>query len=133
MQKDAPVNVRCAVMPYGYMLDTDGATGVADAAARFHFVNPCAGKKVEDLRRDVPLFLARAGQDQMPHLNEALDRFIGTGLAGNLPLTVVNHASGPHAFDLFHDSDTSREVVRLILQFLRFNLLAPVEPTSTRV
>jgi hypothetical protein len=133
MESDAPVNVRCAVLPYGYMLDADGATDVADAAARFHFVNPCAGKTVEDLRRDVPLFLARAGQDQMPHLNEALDRFIGNGLACNLPLTIFNHSGGPHAFDLFHDSDTSREGVRLILQFLRFNLLELVRSTSNHV
>jgi hypothetical protein len=60
----------------------------------------------------------------MPRLNETLDRFIAKGLAGNLPVTLVNHANGPHAFDLFHESETSREVVRRILAFLRFNLLS---------
>jgi hypothetical protein len=106
------------------MLDSDGRTGVADAAAQFGFVNPCAGRSVEDLPDDIPLFLARAGLDRMPHLNDTLDRFIAQGLARNLPMTVVNHATGPHAFDLFDDSDTSREVVRQILAFLRFNLLS---------
>jgi hypothetical protein len=49
---------------------------------------------------------------------------IAQGLASNLPMTVVNHANGPHAFDLFDDSETSREVVRQMLAFLRFNLLS---------
>jgi len=30
----------------------------------------------------------------------------------------------PHAFDLFHDSETSREIIRQILAFLQFHLLA---------
>ena len=123
MRADASAYIRCAVLSYGYMLDAEGATGVADAAGQFGFVNPCAGQSVEDLPRDIPLFLARAGHDQMPRLNETLDSFIAKGLACNLPVTFVNHANGPHAFDLFHDSETSREVVRRMLAFLRFNLL----------
>lgn len=123
MRVGASAPVKCAVLSYGYTLDVDGATGVADAARQFGFVNPCAGRSVEDLSHDIPLFLARAGLDQMPRLNESLDRFIAQGLACNLPLTIVNHAQGPHAFDLLHDSETSREVVRLMLAFLRFNLL----------
>jgi hypothetical protein len=123
MRENASACVRCAVLCYGYLLDADGATGVADAAGQFGFVNPCAGRSVEDLPRDIPLFLARAGHDQMPRRNETLDRFVAKGLACNLPFTLVNHANGRHAFDLFHDSETSREVVRRILAFLRFNLL----------
>jgi acetyl esterase/lipase len=123
MRKNASGYVRCAVLSYGYMLDAEGATGVADAAGQFGFVNPCAGQSVEDLPHDIPLFLARAGHDQMPRLNETLDRCIAKGLACNLPVTFVNHANGPHAFDLFHDTETSREVVRGMLAFLRFNLL----------
>ena len=58
-----------------------------------------------------------------PTPRDALDRFVAGALAGNLPLTFVNHASGPHAFDLFDNSDISREIVRRILGFLRFHLL----------
>jgi hypothetical protein len=56
-------------------------------------------------------------------LNETLDRFVAAALTGNLPMTLVNHPSGPHAFDLFHDSDESREIVRQTLAFLQFQLL----------
>ena len=115
--------LKCAVLCYGYTLDSDGSTGVADAARHWGFVTPCAGTSVEDLPRDIPLFVARAGQDQMPGLNETLDRFLTRALACNLPVTFVNHSTAPHAFDLFHDSETSREIVRRILAFLQFHLL----------
>lgn len=116
-------DVRCAVLFYGYMFDSQAAGGVAEAAGRFGFVNPCEGKTVGDLAGDVPLFIARAGQDEMPRLNEGLDAFLAGAVAHNLPVTFTNHASGPHAFDVFQDSEASREVVRLGLEFLRFHLL----------
>ena len=115
----------CAALFYGYTLDLDGAGDVAGAQAQFRFVNAGAGKTIADLPRDLPLFVARAGQDQMPGLNRALDRFIAQAMSANLALTAVNHPSGPHAFDLFDDSATSREIVRLSLEFLRFHLRAP--------
>ena len=87
------------------------------------FANPVAGKSVADLRPDLPLFVARAGQDEFPHLNETLDRFLAHVLARNLPITFVNHPTAPHAFDLVDDTETSREIVRQILAFLRFQLV----------
>ena len=76
MRHDVSAHVRCAVLPYGVMLDANGGTAVADAAGQFGFANPCVGRSVEDLPRDIPLFLARAGRDQMPRLNEVLDQFV---------------------------------------------------------
>jgi len=124
LMQDAGAPPKCAVLCYGYMLDPEGSTAVVDAAKKFGFANPCPGKSVEDLRHDVPLFLARAGNDQMPRLNETLDRFVVKALERDLPVTLVNHASAPHAFDLFQDGETSREIVRQILAFLRFHLAA---------
>jgi hypothetical protein len=122
--QDAHDWLRCAVLCYGYTLDLDGSTGVADAARQWGFVTPCAGKSVDDLPRDIPLFIARSGQDQTPGLNDALDRFLGKALAGNLPVTFMNHSEAPHAFDVVHDSETSREIIRRILGFLQFHLLS---------
>ena len=116
--------LKCAALCYGCMLDLDGSTHMAEAARMWGFVNPCAGKSVEDLPPSLPLFIVRSGQDQIPHLNETLDRFLAKALASNLPITFVNHAEAPHAFDLFHDSDISREIIRQILAFMRFHLLA---------
>jgi hypothetical protein len=114
-------DLRCAVLAYAYTLDLDGSTRVADAAKQFGFVT-AAGKSVHDLPPDLPLFVLRAGLDQMPGLNGALDRFVATALTLNLPVTVVNHASGPHAFDLFDDTTATRDIVKQVLAFLRFHL-----------
>lgn len=115
---------KCAVLCYGYMLDLKNSTGVAAAAAQFGFVNPCAGKSVADLPRDLPLFLIRAGQESMPNLNESIDLFLAEAVAHNLPITFANYAAAPHAFDLFDDSETSREMIEGILGFLQFHLVA---------
>jgi acetyl esterase/lipase len=114
--------LKCAVLCYGLMLDLDGSTIVASAAAQVRFANTSAGKSVDDLPRALPLFVARAGRDEFPGLNDTMDRFLAAALRCNLPVTFVNHAEGPHAFDMFDDSDTSREIVRRILSFLRFHL-----------
>jgi hypothetical protein len=68
------------------------------------------------------MFLARAGRDETAGLNAALDRFAAAALARNLPISLINHAEGPHAFDLLDDSGTTREVIRCILGFLAFHL-----------
>jgi acetyl esterase/lipase len=115
--------VKCAVLCYAYMMDLDGSSGVAEAARKWKFVNPCGGKSVDDVPMHLPLFIARAGQDS-PDLNGAIDRFVTHALWRNLPITLVNHAQGPHAFDLYDDSETTREIVRQILAFLRFRLSA---------
>jgi len=124
LMHDADTHLKCAALCYGYMLDLDGATGVSEVARKVGFANPCAGRSVADLRRDTPLFVVRAGRDELPHLNETLDRFVAAALACNLPITIANHAGAPHAFDLFHDSETSREIIRQILAFLKFHLAA---------
>jgi len=115
--------LKCAALCYGFLLDFPGSSTVADASKTFGFANPCAGKSLDDLPPSVPLFLARAGKDEFPHLNETMDRFVVEALLRNLPITFVNHADGPHAFDLLHDSEASREIIRQILAFLRFHLL----------
>jgi acetyl esterase/lipase len=122
LMNDVPAHFRCAALLYGYTLDAEGNTSVADAAKTFYFVNGCAGKHIADLRRDVPIFIARAGHDQLPGLNQALDRFVADALTCNLPLTLANHATGPHAFDLFDDSATTREIVQQTLAFLQRHL-----------
>jgi acetyl esterase/lipase len=122
LMQEPPGSLQCGVLCYGIMLDLDGSTSVAERAAQWRFANPAAGKSVDDLPRDLPLLVVRAGRDEFPHLNETIDRFVAKALARNLPVTLVNHAEAPHAFDLLLDSETSREVIRQILAFLRFQL-----------
>jgi len=113
---------KCAALLYGYTMDLDGSSGVAAASQQFGFVDACAGKSVDDLAADVPLFLVRAGREQFPGLNDVLDRFLARAVARNLPVTFVNHATGRHGFDLEDDSGASRAVIRQTLSFLGLHL-----------
>lgn len=123
MRKDADY-FKCAVIFYGYTLDLADSTHVARASRAWGFANPSAGKSVEDLPTDVPLFVARAGRDAMAGLNESLDLFAAAALRRNLPLTLANLPEAPHAFDLFDDAPGARAVVAQSLDFMRFHLSA---------
>ena len=120
--------LKCGALLYGYMLDLDGAVGVAQAATTFRFTNPHAGTSFDDLGEDLPLLIARAGQEQFPGLNDSIDRFFAQALALNRPVTLINHAAGPHAFDLLDDSASSRRIVRQVLDFLTAQLTPPDSP-----
>jgi acetyl esterase/lipase len=122
LMDEAPGSIRCAVLCYGLMLDLGGSTFVAEARKMWRFVTPAAGKSVSDLPPTVPLLVARAGKDEFPHLNDTIDRFVASALELDLPLTVVNHRGAPHAFDVLLDDEPTREIIRQMLAFLRFNL-----------
>jgi acetyl esterase/lipase len=112
---------RCAVFSCAYLADLDGATHVADASRQWRFSYP-GGFSVENMPADLPVFVARAGQQQDPGLNHAVDRFVAAMLAANRPVTCVNFAVAPHAFELFHDTLETREVMRQMFRFARFHL-----------
>jgi dienelactone hydrolase len=88
----APGLVRCAALCYG-PLDVDPDPALP------------------------PLLVVRAGRDH-PELNRAIDGFLAGALAANLPVELVNHADGHHAFDTVDDTDESRRVIRRVLAFL---------------
>jgi acetyl esterase/lipase len=116
-------HLKCAALLYGFTLDLDGSTAVADMSRTYGFANACAGRSIDELPSDVPLFVVRAGKDQFAGLNASLDAFLARALSRNLPLSVINYPTGAHAFDLDEDTDASRDIVRHTLAFLRFQLV----------
>ncbi len=120
LMRDA--SLKCAALLYGYTMDLEGSTAVADVAKQFGFANACAGKSVDDLPAGVPLLFIRAGLEQFPGLNEALDKVVARAIARNLPVTVVNHPTGVHGFDLEEDTDASRAAIQLVLATLARDL-----------
>ena len=114
--------LKCAALCYGFMLDLDGSTAVADASRQYGFANPCSNRTFEDLPGDTPLFVARAGRDEFPGLNAALDSFVAAAVRDNRPVSFVNHATGPHGFDVMDDSRATRDVIRQVLGFLKCHL-----------
>jgi acetyl esterase/lipase len=113
--------IRAAVFSSAFTLDISGSA-VADAAATYRFVNATAGKSPSDLPDGVPLFLVRCGRDEFAGLNEALDRFVATAIAAGVPLTLVNHATAPHAFELDDDTGRSHYILDAMLTFIRVHL-----------
>lgn len=69
-----------------------------------------------------PIFIARAGRDQVSGINASIDRFIQQAIAGNAAVTVANHPSAPHGFDTQLNDARSREIVRMSLEFMRWHL-----------
>jgi acetyl esterase/lipase len=122
LMHEPPKSFRCAVFCYGLMLDAGGTTFVADAQKTWRFVNPAAGRSAADLPRDLPLLVARGGNDEIAHLNDTIDRFVADALALDLPITAVNHPGAPHAFDTILDDELTRELIRRMLAFLTFHL-----------
>ena len=117
LTRSAGVRPRFAALFYPYTIDLDGRTEMVEAQKLWGFANPAAGKSAADMPADAPLFIVRAGLDQMPYLNSSLDCFIGAALAANLPMTVINHATGSHAFDISERSDATKAIVEQTLTF----------------
>ena len=69
-----------------------------------------------------PIFLARAGKDQIPDLLPGLDGFVAEALRRNAPLTFYNQPNGEHGFDNQEGDPRSRDIVREAVEFLRRNL-----------
>ncbi|MFN2385342.1 MAG: alpha/beta hydrolase [Thermoanaerobaculia bacterium] len=69
-----------------------------------------------------PLFVARAGRDEIPGVNESIDGFAAAALERNAPLTLVNHPTGFHGFEHRNDDERSREILRMWIEFLRMHL-----------
>ncbi len=116
--------IRAAAFLYPFLLDLDGGTEVATAAATFRFADACAGRTLADLSAATPLLLVRAGRDETTGLNAALDRFTARTRERGLALTLVDHPEGVHAFDLFDDGAAARRAIEAVLDFLRRHLAA---------
>jgi dienelactone hydrolase len=117
--------VACAALLYGFLLDLDGATAVADAARQFRMTVPPVS--LGDLPRELPILLVRAGRDATPGLNQTLQRFAAAAEEREMRLTVIDHVEGQHAFDLLDPTPRSREVLDEVLAFLRQELGAADE------
>lgn len=116
-------DVRCAALLCGYTMDIDGTTVVRNMAAQAGFVDACVGRSVDDLPAALPMLFVRAGQDQFPGLNDRLDQLIARGLARNLSLTLINHPTGVHGFDIYEQTALSERVIRHVVAFLQLQLV----------
>jgi len=75
-----------------------------------------------DASKIPPMFIARAGHDEVPTMLDSIDRFVSEALSKNTALTLVNHPQGVHGFDNQNDDERSREIIRTATEFVRLHL-----------
>jgi acetyl esterase/lipase len=75
-----------------------------------------------DAKNAPPLFIARAGKDSLPMVNETLHRFVALAIEKNVMLEFMNHPDGEHGFDFLNNDERSREIIGRTLAFLRWSL-----------
>jgi dienelactone hydrolase len=75
------------------------------------------GGTADDPRAAVPVLIARAGLDNT-QLNRGLDSLAQRLTSAGVPVTVVSHPSGPHAFDVADSSAATARVIAATLDFM---------------
>ena len=79
-----------------------------------------------------PIFIARAGRDEVPTMDDSIDRFTKEALAADIALSFANHPQGVHSFDNQNNDDRSREIIRTALEFMKGHLgTAPATSQSS--
>jgi dienelactone hydrolase len=73
---------------------------------------------ITEFRRDLPVLYVRAGLDR-PDVNRDIVALASIAVGQNAPVTLVNHASGYHGFEMFNDDDASRDVMEQTIAFVR--------------
>ena len=77
-----------------------------------------------DADKIAPLFIARAGLDQVPTINDSIDRFTREAMSKNISFTIANHPTGVHGFDNQTDGERSREIIQSAIAFMKSHLNA---------
>ena len=73
---------------------------------------------VTEFRRDLPILFVRAGLDR-PEVNRRLTELASLGISQNAPVTLLNHSTGHHGFEIFDDTDVTRQVIDRIIEFVK--------------
>jgi acetyl esterase/lipase len=122
---ERPVFVRCLVAFYALLDVQQYAPPGNEAALKYLKAFSAIAALPEDASTLMPMLIVRAGRDDIPTLNDALDRFVARALAANAPITVTNHPAGGHGFDSFDnkgDEERSKQIVRSSIEFMRTHL-----------
>jgi acetyl esterase/lipase len=120
--RERPPYVRCLVSFYAFLdvrqSEMHKAQESAETLARFSPITYLDG----DAGRIAPIFVARAGLDQIPTMNDSIDRFVREAVAKNFSVALFNHPRGVHGFDNQTPDARSREIVRAALDFMKTHL-----------
>ncbi len=114
--------VRCLVAVYAFLdvqqSDLHREHETPERVKRYSMIEHLGERRAQRM----PMLIARAGRDEIPTMNDSIDRFIARAIRENANVTVMNHPEGVHGFDNQNDDDRSREIMESLLAFARRHL-----------
>jgi len=118
--RDTPPYIRCLI---GYYAELDlqnerGAVPASVSSETLREYSPVYHLN-QSSAKIPPIFIARAGLDEVNFLNDGLDRFVQTALRKNVTVDFANHATGHHGFDVQDNNDRSREIIKRTIEFIK--------------
>jgi len=119
--RDAPAYLRCIVAYYPIAEIEDSAVHKAsETPETLAAWSPL--RQLDKLGRKAPMYLARAGHDEIPQLLGGLDRFIAEAVKRDYPMTLANNPGAPHGFDITEPTPRTLEIVDETFAFLKRHL-----------
>jgi len=112
--------VRCLVAFYVFMDIQQSDFRKTETAENLRAFSPIAYLQ-RDTSKIPPLFVARAGHDEVPTMLDSIDRFIMEALAKSIALNFANHPTGAHGFDNQNDDERSKEIIREAITFIKLH------------
>lgn len=120
--RGTPDYVRCLVAFYAFLdiqqSESHRTNETSEMVKRFSPITYLAN----DAAKLAPMFIARAGLDEVPAMNDSIDRFIREAISKNASIIVANHPEGVHGFDNQTDDERSREIIRSAIDFMKLHL-----------
>lgn len=120
---DPDCTFKCVVVYYGVFL-TKGFKHISTIdtlSQNMGFVTPRLSEPAS-WNKKVPILIVHAGKDFVPHTNESLTSFVSEAVVQNVPVTLIIHSEGVHAFDINTDNESTRQIIRNTLEFWKFHL-----------
>ena len=121
--RDRPEYIRCLIGFYTF-LDTSHVdrkeAGASEQVIRAF--SPINYLSLQSKKQIPPMFIARAGRDQIPAVNESIDKFIRIAVEQNPTLDFANHPEGVHGFDTHNDTLRTREIIARAIAFMKAHL-----------
>ena len=113
--------VRCLIGFYAFMDIQQSDYQKTESAETLRAFSPITYLH-KDPSKVPPMFIARAGRDEVPTMDDSIDRFLKDAVASNITLNFANHPEGVHSFDNQNNDDRSREIIRDALDFMKTHL-----------
>ncbi|MBV9959433.1 MAG: alpha/beta hydrolase, partial [Acidobacteria bacterium] len=94
--RDKPEYVRCLVAFYAFLDIQQSKTHTTQEPPEIVKSFSPITYLANDASRIAPMFIARGGLDEIPTMNDSIDRFIGEAISRNVAVTIANHPRGVH-------------------------------------